>query len=47
MYIEGLNCLSLYIRIKTKTVLESLKDFLQTYSPLYPISFSFSTDVKF
>ena len=31
LYIKNRTCLSFYARIKTKTVLEFLKDLLQTY----------------
>ena len=39
--------LTFYARIKTKTVLESLEDFLQTYYEFFKFSFSFSIDMRF
>ena len=41
------NFLSFYARIKTKTVLESLKDFLQNVRNFFPFSSSFSIDSRF
>ena len=41
------NCLSFYARIKTKTVLESLMDFPQTYVSIFKFSFTFSFDMRF
>ena len=46
MYKEW-NYLSFYARIKTKIVLESLKDFEQTYCPFFVFSFPFSIEVRF
>ena len=42
-----MNSLSFYARIKTKTVLESLKDSLQNVRNFFPFSFSFSIDSRF
>ena len=39
MYKKEKNCLSFYARIKTKTVLESLKDFLQILHCTFSIFF--------
>ena len=39
--------LSFYARIKTKTVLDSFKDSLQTYGSFFQFSFSFSIEVRF
>ena len=39
------NCLSFYARIKPKTVLESLKDSLQTYDTFFNFFFSFSIEM--
>ena len=36
---EEYNCLSFFARIKTKTVLESLKDSLKTYGPVFQFPF--------
>ena len=41
------NCLGFYVWIKTKSVMESLKDSLQTYGHFFQFPFSFSIDVKF
>ena len=38
---------SFYARIKTKTVLHSFKDSLQTYGSFFQFSFSFSIKVRF
>ena len=44
---KKLNCLSFYARIKTKIILESLKDSLQMYSLFFLFSFSFFIEVRF
>ena len=44
---KELNFLSFYARIKTKTVLEFLKDFLQNVRNIFFIFFFFSIDLRF
>ena len=48
IYKKEYNSLSFYARIKTKTVLESMKGFLQNVRNFFfPFSFSFSIDSRF
>ena len=44
---KKIELLSFYARIKTKTFLESLKNFLQNVRNIFPFSFLFSIDLRF